>query len=87
MLILTTREHFPQLLVRFNIKTKTILLILKIHDGRIWMVRASESISDSMDGHKDLRKISFNWVEIGDVNDMKTLYMNGFSDVGSRWWQ
>lgn len=29
MLILTTREHFPQFLVKFNIKTKTILLILK----------------------------------------------------------
>lgn len=32
MLILTTCEHFPQLLVRFHIKTKTILLIKKIHD-------------------------------------------------------
>ena len=32
MLIPTTCEHLPQLLVRFNIKTKTILLILKIHD-------------------------------------------------------
>lgn len=61
-------------------------LILKIHDGRIWMIRASESPSDSMDGHKDLRQISFNWVEVGDVNDMRTLYMNGLSDVDSGWW-
>ncbi len=62
-------------------------LILKIHDGRIWMIRATESISDSMDGHKDMRQISFSWVEVGDVNDMKTLYMNGFSDIDSGWWQ
>lgn len=61
-------------------------LILKIHDGRIWMIRVSGNISDIMDGHKDLRNITFEWCEIGDVNDMRTLYMNGFSDVDSRWW-
>lgn len=61
-------------------------LILKIYDGRIWMIRVSGNISDIMDGHKDLRNITFEWCEIGDVNDMRTLYMNGFSDVDSRWW-
>jgi len=61
-------------------------LILKIHDGRIWMIRVSGNISDIMDGHRDLRNITFEWCEIGDVNDMRTLYMNGFSDVDSRWW-
>lgn len=61
-------------------------LILKIDDGRIWMVRISASPNDTMGGHRDIRQISFEWVEIGDVNDMKTLYMNGFSDVDSRWW-
>lgn len=61
-------------------------LILKVHDGRIWMIRVSGNINDVMDGHKDLRNITFEWCEIGDVNDMRTLYMNGFSDVDSRWW-
>lgn len=61
-------------------------LILKVDDGRIWMIRVSGTINDNMDGHRDLRSITFEWVEVGDVNDMRTLYMNGFSDVESEWW-
>lgn len=61
-------------------------LILKVHDGRIWMIRVTGNITDSQGGHPDIRKISFDWVEIGDINDMKTLYNYGFSDVESRWW-
>lgn len=61
-------------------------LILKVFDGRIWMIRVSGNPTDSQDEHPDVRKISFEWVEIGDINDMKTLYNYGFSDVDSRWW-
>lgn len=61
-------------------------LILKICDGRIWMIRVTGTPTDSYGGHLDLRKITFEWVEIGDINDMKTLYNYGFSDVDSRWW-
>lgn len=61
-------------------------LILKIDDGRIWMIRVVDNPSDNVGGHRDIRKISFSWVEIGDYNDMKTLYMNGFSDIDARWW-
>ncbi len=61
-------------------------LILKIDDGRIWMIQVSGVINDTMNGHTDLRNISFEWVEIGDINDMKALYLNGFSDVDSKWW-
>lgn len=61
-------------------------LILKLSDGRIWMIRVVGNPTDNMEGHRDIRKISFEWVEIGDVNDMKTLYKNGFSDVDLRWW-
>ena len=61
-------------------------LILKIDDGRIWMIRVTGNPTDTQNGHRDVRQISFEWVEIGDVNDMKTLYMNGFSDVDRRWW-
>lgn len=60
--------------------------ILKVHDGRIWMVRPTGGIEDKQNGHPDIRQISFEWVEIGDVNDMKTLYSNGFSDVDKKWW-
>ena len=61
-------------------------LILKVHDGRIWMIRVTGNPTDSQGGHPDIRQISFEWVEIGDVNDMKTLYMNGFSNVDKKWW-
>lgn len=61
-------------------------LILKIDDGRIWMIRVIPEINDTQRGHKDLREITFRWVEVGDVNDMKALYYNGFSDVNSMWW-
>lgn len=61
-------------------------LILKICDGRIWMIKVTGSPTDSQNGHRDLRSITFEWVEIGDVNDMRTLYENGLSDVDSRWW-
>lgn len=61
-------------------------LILKIWDGRIWMIRVTGNINDSQNGHHDVRSISFDWVEIGDINDMKILYNTGLSDVDSRWW-
>ena len=61
-------------------------LILKVYDGRIWMIRVTGGIQDKQNGHPDIRQITFEWVEIGDVNDMKTLYLNGFSDVDKKWW-
>lgn len=61
-------------------------LILKVDDGRIWMIKPSGIVSDVMDVHRDFRNITFEWTEIGDVNDMKSLYLNGFSDVNSQWW-
>ena len=61
-------------------------LILKIDDGRIWMIRVTGNPNDTQGGHRDIRQITFEWVEIGDINDMRTLYMNGLSDVDGRWW-
>lgn len=61
-------------------------LILKVYDGRIWMIKVTGEIMDSNDGHSDLRKISFNWVEVGDLKDMQDLYGYGFVDIESRWW-
>lgn len=61
-------------------------LILKISDGRIWMIQITGAPTDSQNGHRDLRTITFEWVEIGDINDMKALYESGLSDVDARWW-
>lgn len=60
--------------------------ILKFYDGRIWLISVNGSISDNGKEHNDLRQLSFDWVEIGNVNDMETLYINGLSDVGKEWW-
>lgn len=60
--------------------------LLKTDDGRIWLAHAANGISNTTGGHRDIRRISFDWVEIGDVNDMKTLYLSGLSDVDARWW-
>lgn len=61
-------------------------LILKIHDGRIWIIRVTGGIKDSKKGHVDLRQITFEWVEVGDINDMETLYGYGFIDTETKWW-
>ena len=66
----------------FNRKPK----ILKFYDGRIWLISVSGDISDTTDGHNDLRKIGFDWVEIGNVNNPEDLYDCGLSDVGKEWW-
>ena len=77
--------------IKFRAEVKNRLankkpLILKVHDGRIWMVKVTGQPQESHDGHYDIKQLSFEWMEVGDVNDMETLYYNGFSDVTSEWW-
>lgn len=59
--------------------------ILKFHDGRIWLISVTGNITDTTDSINDLRKVSFDWVEIGKPN-AETLYNCGLSDVGREWW-
>lgn len=61
-------------------------LILKVHDGRIWMIRVTGNIRNTREGHVDLRRIGFDWVEIGSIDDMKDLYGWNFIDVERKWW-
>ena len=61
-------------------------LILKIQDGRIWMIKVTVSPTESMTGQQDLRSINFEWAEVGDVEDMQSLFENGLSDVDAKWW-
>lgn len=60
--------------------------ILKLHDGRIYLIKITGKPTDTCDGHQDLRKISFEWVEVGDINSAKDLYLNNLSDISSEWW-
>lgn len=59
--------------------------ILKFHDGRIWLISVTGNITDTTDSINYLRKVSFDWVEIGKPN-AETLYNCGLSDVGREWW-
>lgn len=60
--------------------------ILKFYDGRTWLISVTENITDTTDSNNNIRKISFDWVEIGDPNSVKTLYNCNLSDVGKEWW-
>lgn len=60
--------------------------ILKVPDGRLWLVKVIGTPTDNKKEHPDLRQITFEWVEIGSPDDMKTLYYTDLSDVESRWW-
>jgi hypothetical protein len=60
--------------------------ILKLEDGRIYLIKIVGQPTDTNEGHKDLRRISFDWVEIGDVDDVRTLYMNNLTDVKPEYW-
>ena len=60
--------------------------ILKWDDGRIWMIQIVGTPTDTEEGHKDLRKITFQFTQTGDVNDPQSLYINGLSPVGVEWW-
>lgn len=61
-------------------------MILKLFDGRIWMIRVVGQPQESHDGHYDVKQLSFDWMEVGDYNDMESLYRNALSDVGNEWW-
>lgn len=60
--------------------------ILKMPDGRIWLAKCIGNPTDSMNAVPELRQITFEWIEIGDVNDVETLYYCGLTDVMARWW-
>lgn len=60
--------------------------ILKWDDGRIWLISVTGSPTDSRVEHELVREISFQFAEIGDCNDPRTLYLNGLSTVESKWW-
>lgn len=52
--------------------------ILKMYDGRIWMIAVSGEITQSSEEHYDKVTISFPFVEVGSVESTNDLYNNGF---------
>ncbi len=66
--------------------TDGIPKILKLPDGRLWIIQVTPSPSDSAKTRYNDREISWSWVEIGDVNSEEDLYYLGFSHVSPEWW-
>ena len=60
--------------------------ILKLPDGRIWIVQVTPNPTDSANTVYNNRQISWSWVEVGDINSEEDLYYLGLSDVGPEWW-
>ncbi|MCI8997307.1 MAG: hypothetical protein HFI30_16825 [Lachnospiraceae bacterium] len=60
--------------------------ILKLPDGRIWIVQVTPDPTDTADTVYNNRQISWSWVEVGDVSSEEDLYYLGLSEVGPEWW-
>ncbi|MCM1234800.1 MAG: hypothetical protein NC489_32255 [Ruminococcus flavefaciens] len=60
--------------------------ILKLPDGRLWLVQVTPNPTDTANQQYNDREISWSWVEIGSVNSEEDLYYLGFSEVTEEWW-
>lgn len=54
--------------------------ILKIQDGRIWMVTVNGNVKASNASHPDKVSLSFDFTEIGNVNDESDMINQGFTN-------
>ena len=55
--------------------------ILKYYDGRMWLVDLIENPSENAIDHKQMIVTSFEWVEVGNVEDQRDLYSFGLLDA------
>lgn len=60
--------------------------ILKLPDGRIWLIQTTPNPTDTAEDSYNNRYITFSWVEIGDINSEEDLYYLGLSEVTEEWW-
>lgn len=60
--------------------------ILKLPDGRKWLVQVTPNPTDTARDTYNNSYISFSWVEIGDMDSEEDLYYLGLSDISPEWW-
>ena len=60
--------------------------ILKLEDGRIWLISVDGMPTDVEDGHPLHRLISFSWFESGNYNSEEDLYNADLIDVEEKFW-
>lgn len=69
-----------------NFICDSIPKILKLPDGRLWLIQVTPNPTDTANQAYNDREISWSWVEIGSVDSEEDLYYLGFSNVGQEWW-
>jgi len=60
--------------------------ILKLPDGRKWLIQVTPNPTDTANASYQNREISFSWVEVGGMDSEKDLYYLGLSTVSEEWW-
>lgn len=60
--------------------------ILKMPDGRLWLIQVTPDPADTANQQYNDRQITWSWVEVGDVNSEEDLYYLGFSTIEPEWW-
>ena len=60
--------------------------ILKLPDGRLWLIQVTPNPSDTAGQAYNDRSVSWTWVEVGSPDSEEDLYYLGFSEVESEWW-
>lgn len=60
--------------------------ILKLPDGRIWLIEVTGDPTDTADQKYNIRYINFEWAQIGNHESEKDLYYSGLSDIDEKWW-
>lgn len=66
--------------------TDGIPKLVKLPDGRAWIVIVDSEPTDNMNGHSDIRIIDFSCVEIGDTLSEEDLFTSGLIDVEKKYW-
>lgn len=61
-------------------------LLIKIYDGRSWLVSIGSVISNNGEQGCDKRTISFEWTETGDCDSEQDLYNAGIIDTEKAYW-
>ena len=81
----------PELGFKFRVDLMNFLndklpKVLKLDDGRMWLISITNNPSEVEDGHPDKITTTFDWAESGDINSQEDLYYNGLIEANPEWW-
>lgn len=59
---------------------------IKEPNGKCWIASIGTTISEESKGHPDVRTISFDFTEVGDIESNEDMKRFGLLDIGEEWW-